>query len=59
MRASVEGDMRFMRREVMMLLVAGMEDSRINITSTMRLARVSHIINDDMRILPSILGADR
>ena len=51
--------MRFMRRDVMMLVVAGMEDSRINITSTMRLARVSHIINDDMRILPSILGADR
>ena len=44
LRASVEGEMRYMRRDVMMLLVAGMEDSRINITSTMRLARVSRLI---------------
>ena len=45
LRASVEGEMQYMRGDVMMLLVAGMEDSRINITSTMRLARVGHFIN--------------
>ena len=42
-RASLEGQMRYMRREVMMLVVSGMEDSRVDISHTMRLARVSYL----------------
>ena len=40
LRANVEGEMRYMRQGMMILLVAGMEDSRVNITNTMMLSRV-------------------